>query len=321
MERRLALTRHPSGQWCRRVDGKLVYFGTDYEEALRRWYRATRIRGCTVGELAAKWLEWKRTLALSPRTMEGYEWMARQVGLWFGKDRCPEWLEPEEVQRFLSTLGGPWRIRNALVILKGMLSWGDEMGMCDKPRGMRLWKGPPERELRRARRGEGCLWGPEEVSLLVGSGSPRGRLMASLGINLGYGMSDLCVSRSFDGDGFVGGPRQKTGVPRLGWLWPETRTLWLELGGLPLGKPRSGHLFRQWRSHVEACGLDLNGRRHYDLRATLRTWMDECGDFEAARLVMGHECRGIERFYLRSIARERVRSLLRAVQARLHPVG
>ncbi|MGA1753186.1 MAG: hypothetical protein ACO395_07495 [Pontimonas sp.] len=300
------------------MDGQLRYFGTDYEEALRRWYEMTRARGLSVQELAVQWLDWKKSQMLSRRTLEGYEWMARQVQIWFGKDRCPEWIEPHEVQRFLGTVGGPFRIRNSLVILRGMISWGDEMGLCGRPRGMRLWKGPPERVLRKARRGEGTLWKGEEIrSLMRGGTSARCRLMAALGINLGYGMSDLCEPLSVDQEGFVGGPRPKTGVPRLGWMWPETHALWEECKGLPLGKARSGHLFRQWRKHVGECGVDVGGRKHYDLRATLRTRMSEEGDTEAARLVMGHESRSVERFYLRQIARERVRSLLQSVRSAL----
>ena len=45
--------------------------------------------------------------------------------------------------------------------------------------------------------------------------------------------------------------------------------------------------------------------------------MSEEGDTEAARLVMGHESRSVERFYLRQIARERVRALLQAVWSSL----
>lgn len=275
-----------------------------------------------MADLAGRWVEWKRTLGLSPRTMEGYSQMGLRIGLWFGKDKRPEDLDVLSVGRFLGSVGGPWRIRNALVILKGMVVWGEEVGLCCRPKGMRIWKGPPERELRKARRGECSLWKGEEVRRLVSGGSSkRCRLMAALGINLGYGVSDLCGPLDVDEEGFVGGPRPKTGVPRLGWMWPETHALWKEHGGLPIGRARSGHLFRQWRKHVEECGVDVGGRKHYDLRATLRTWMSEEGDVEAARLVMGHESRSVERFYLRAIARERVRSLLRAVQARLHPVG
>jgi hypothetical protein len=313
------LTKHPNGQWCKRINGKLLYFGVDYEEALKRWaLHVTRPPSVSVSVLAGKWLEWKREQRLSPRTMEGYSQMAMRIGLWFDKDRRPEDLDPLVVGRFLGTVGGPWRIRNALVILKGMVSWGEEMGICERPKGMRTWKGPPERELRKARRGVGSLWKAEEVRrLIVGGSSSRCRLMAALGINLGYGVSDLCQPLSVDEEGFVGGPRPKTGVPRLGWMWPETYALWEECKGLPLWGARSGHLFRQWRKHVEECGLDVGGRKHYDLRATLRTWMSEWGDTEAARLVMGHESRSVERFYLRQIAKERVRSLLQSVRSSL----
>lgn len=42
--------------------------------------------------------------------------------------------------------------------------------------------------------------------------------------------------------------------------------------------------------------------------------MSEHGDVEAARLVMGHDTRGVERFYLRHISKERVKVLLERVR-------
>lgn len=313
MERRLALTRHPNGQWCRKIGGRLRYFGKNYEEALRRWYQETRLETTTLHDIAKRWIEWKATLDLSPRTLEGYRWMAARVEQWNLAQGSSDDLDPLDVERFLSTLGGVWRRRNALTMLKGMIVWGEGMGLCGRPRGMGLWKGPAERELRKSRRGAASLWTVEEVIALVSSGSVRGRFMAALGINLGFGMSDMATPMRCDGE-FLGGPRPKTGVQRLGWLWPETRSLWDQCGGLPIGNPRSGHLFRQWRRHTMACRVQSNGRRHYDLRATLRTWLSEWGDLEASRLVMGHETPGVERFYLRNIAKERVRDVLISVR-------
>jgi hypothetical protein len=317
MERRLALTKHSNGQWCKKIKGRLRYFGTDYEDALRRWYQETRLDELPLSEIARRWLAWKKNLSLSDRTLEGYCWMVSRVENWKASRQSPECVVPGDVEGFLATLGGAWRRRNGLVMLKGIICWGEEMGLCSRPRGMGLWRGPSERELRRSRRGQGTLWTPIEVQSLLRGGSPRGRFMAALGVNLGFGMADMGAPlQSPDGE-YLAGPRAKTGVPRLGWMWPETRDLWQQCGGLPIGKPRSGHLFRQWRRHVENCGIDPRGRRHYDLRATLRTWMSEGGDLEASRLVMGHENRGVERFYLRHIAKERVRTLLERVRGAL----
>lgn len=321
MRRRFALTKHVNGQWCRRVDGKLRYFGTEYDTALRKWYEAAHLRsGEPVAEVARRWLRWKETQSLSNHTLEGYRWGADMVQSWFGDNRWTASIEPSEVERFVSGAGGVWRRRNLIVMFRSMISWGSEMGYCERPRGMKLWKGPSERELRRARRGERALWRPEEIRQLASAGTLRGRLMALCGINLGYGTGDLCSSPHVE-DEYVGGPRPKTGVPRLGWLWPETRALWEECGGLPMGRPRSGHVYVLWQRHVEACGVDPLCRRHYDLRATLRTMMSDGMDVEAARLVMGHESNGVERFYLRRIARERVRTLLQDVRTLIFPPG
>lgn len=314
-ERRKVLTRHPNGQWCRRVEGKLRYFGTDYEEALRRWYRSSRSDLLGLGELARRWLDWKRSKSLSDRTLEFYSYMVVKVMLGLGEKTDPATLSPEQIERWLNTLElGVWKKRHVLVILRSVLNWGEDMGHCELPRGMRLWKGPSDREVRSRRKSEEHLWSCQDIARLCLEGELKGRFMALLGINLGYGMQDMCSSPHVRDGEFVGGPRQKTGIPRLGWLWPETRNLWDELGGLPIAKPRSGHAFRTWKRHVEEMGIDPGPKRHYDLRATLRTLMDPWGDIEVARLVMGHECRTIEKHYLRTISRDRVRTMCRRVR-------
>jgi len=37
---RLPLDAHATGQWCKKIDGRIVYFGTDWRAALKR-YNAT----------------------------------------------------------------------------------------------------------------------------------------------------------------------------------------------------------------------------------------------------------------------------------------
>lgn len=317
------LTKHPNGQWCRRIRGKVTYLGTNYDDALLRWYRAAH--GGDPGErllnVMLGWLEWKESLDLSPRTLEGYRWAAGKALGGLGRNRQVDCIDPCLVERWLMDLGvGVYRKRHALMVLKSALRWGHQMGMCQVPRGIGLWKGPSERELRGARKGPSHAWKVREIVALTTRGIKRGRLMALLGINLGYGMSDLCSAVQVQKEGddwWVGGPRVKTGVPRLGWLWPETRILWEQSGGPPLGRGRARHLYREWARHVHLCGLERAGRGHYDLRATLRTHMGGKGDSEAARLVMGHEQQGIDRFYVREIVRSRVKSLLESARASL----
>lgn len=36
--KRFPLTKHPNGQYCKKIRGKLFYFGTDRDEALRDYY-------------------------------------------------------------------------------------------------------------------------------------------------------------------------------------------------------------------------------------------------------------------------------------------
>src|SRR5437763_16666317 len=81
------LWRHPSGQWCKKHRGRNYYFGTDKDEALKRYAaewddvragRAPRRRtdGVTVADLANHFLSAKRgrlrTGELSERTWSEY---------------------------------------------------------------------------------------------------------------------------------------------------------------------------------------------------------------------------------------------------------
>ena len=41
------LTLHPTGQYCKKVKGKIYYFGSDRKEALQRYLdQATYLHGC-----------------------------------------------------------------------------------------------------------------------------------------------------------------------------------------------------------------------------------------------------------------------------------
>ena len=41
------LTRHPTGQYCKKIKGKMYYFGSDKKEALQRYLdQATYLHGC-----------------------------------------------------------------------------------------------------------------------------------------------------------------------------------------------------------------------------------------------------------------------------------
>lgn len=308
---RRVMTLHPNGQWCRRIDGRLRYFGRDYQEAVRRlagMESSPPTRGSTVGSLAARWMEWQRSRAITPGTLDWYRMCSEKAVRWLGADKEVSSIKPEDVERLVSSCRlSPTGARNVLRVVRGMVSWGDDVGACVPPRGMRSWKGPTEAQVRSTRRGREMLWSAEECRAMIGGGGERGRLLCLLGINLGHGPADVAEQAHQDVEHgeWVTGRRRKTGIPRLGWLWPETRDL---IGrGIRVGLSSGSGIAVLFDRHCARVGVERRGRGMYSLRRTMRTVADESGDVTACRLLMGHAEPGMERFYVLDVSRDRVR--------------
>ncbi len=107
------LTAHPAGYWCKKIRGKIHYFGpwADPDAALAKYLeqkdalhagRKPRedTEGLTVKELANRFLSAKQTLLdageLSPRTWDEYKETTDLLVKEFGKGRVVKDLGPDE---------------------------------------------------------------------------------------------------------------------------------------------------------------------------------------------------------------------------------
>jgi len=316
---RRVLTLHPNGQWCRRVGGRLRYFGRDYQEAVRRL--ASLESGpptpeATVGSLVDQWMRWQQSRAISGETLAWYRMCGEKASRWLGSSTPVESIKPEDVERFVAACRlAPTSARNVLRVVRGMVSWGDDVGACRAPRGMRAWKGPTEAQVRSTRRGREMLWSAEECRSLLLRGGTRGRLLCHLGLNLGLGPADVAhgAHQQVEHGEWLSGRRRKTGIPRLGWLWPETRDL-LGMDGT-IGASSGSWIAVLFDRHCRDAGVDRGARGMYSLRRTMRTVADQSGDVTACRLLMGHAEPGMERFYVLDVSRERVRRVCMLVRS------
>lgn len=173
------------------------------------------------------------------------------------------------------------------------------------------FKPPSDRALRKHRiaKGDRSL-DREHVLRLINNADPRMRALLLLGINGGYGPTDVSHTMCSDvdlGRGRIDHTRKKTGVRRCVPLWPKTveaiepfmgepdQPLFRSRTGRPIVHDTTNPLSDWFRSLADSCALP--NAQFYDLRRTFRTIADQLGDDRYTRIVMGHTERDIDDIY------------------------
>jgi integrase len=252
---------HASGQWAKKIRGKMHYFGQwgDPDAALTKYLeqkdalsagRAPRPQadGLTVKALANEFLNHKQALVdageLSPRTWADYKEICDLTVGQFGKGRLVDDLGPDDfaaLRKKVAKRWGPARLGNKLIqYTRSLFKHAFDAGLIDRPvRFGPGFKRPSAKVMRLTRAAAGPkLFTAEEIramvdgALVVGADGPelvragvQLRAMVLLGINCGFGNADCATLplSALDLDvGWVNYPRPKTGIGRRCPLWPET---------------------------------------------------------------------------------------------------
>jgi integrase len=241
------LTPHPSGQWCKKIRGKLYYFGSwdDPEGALAKYLEQkdhlhagrkphTDADGTTVKEMVNKFLNAKQASVesgeLAPRTWQDYKDACDLLIQHFGKGRLIDDLDADdfgELWKKLARKLGPTTVRNAIQRIRVVFKFAVENGLTERAiRYGQNFKRPSQKTLRLERARKGAkLFTPEEIYRLLGIASVPVKAMILLGINCGMGNADcgvLPLSAVDLDNARIDFPRPKTGIPRRCPLWPET---------------------------------------------------------------------------------------------------
>jgi integrase len=241
------LTAHPAGYWCKKIRGRLYYFGkwADPEGALRTYLeqrddlhagRTPRPdpQELTVKDLANLFLNAKQQAVaageLAPRTLTDYVRIMGKLVSGLGKLRPVAALDPRDftaLKAKLAQRNGPTRLSVIVTVIRCAFKYAYDAGALDRPQRF----GPDFRQatkkvmrLHRARQGP-KLFTAEEVRRMLGAAGVRLRAMILLGINCGFGNADcgrLPQSAVDLEGGWIDFARPKTGIPRRCPLWPET---------------------------------------------------------------------------------------------------
>lgn len=238
---------HQSGQWAKKVRGKLHYFGvwSDPKAAEAKWERdkvALRsgeepavVYGESLGWAGNAFLESKHLQherdELSVRQFKDYRKVTSQVVEYFGKAKPLADLKPPDFDRYRNSLPVIWSpvtVNNHLRQVRVFFKYLNEIGATDTPINYtRALRDTPKRVLRKHGASvEEKLFSRDEIKALIASAKSSAQLShIYLGINAAYGTADIGRLKVADVDfenQWIGQMRGKTGIARGCWLWPET---------------------------------------------------------------------------------------------------
>ena len=234
------LTLHPTGQYCKKIKGKLYYFGSDKQKALERYLEQAFFLHAGKGaknKSAYDNLSLKTLCNLyidhqESRSAIG-EIKSRQVYdqillLWdfvkyIGPNRVVSDISTIDLQNYrrkvIKSGKAPNTINNRLAAVKAMYNWALDNEIIDNIPNLKAIK-----KITRLKAGR-PIFIIDQVKKLLDCADTKMKAMIWLGLNCGFGCTD-CAELRWDHlnltDGRVSFPRGKTGISRNLLLWAET---------------------------------------------------------------------------------------------------
>lgn len=241
------LFAHASGQWCKKIRGRFVYFGPweDSNAALHKYlaekdalHAGRKPRpdpnALTVKDAANAFLTAKQALVdtgeLPPRTWAGYKIACDETVAHLGKTRLVADLDTQDFASLRTRMArkwGPHRLSTTIQDVRSIFKHAFEAGLITTPvRFGPEFKRPAKKAMRLHRAKQRVkLFTKAEIHQLLGASGPALKAMILLGINCGFGNADcgtLPMSALDLEGGWVNLPRPETGIGRRCPLWPET---------------------------------------------------------------------------------------------------
>jgi integrase len=347
---------HATKRWAKKIRGKMHYFGPwdDPDGALKKYLaekddlhagRKAREQevsaGVTVKVLCNAFLNHKedglKAGDLSPRTWKNYKETAELLVKQFGKARLVSDLRPDDfaaLRNAMSRTWGPVRVGNFVQQVRSVFKFGYDSELLAVP--LRFgpgFKRPSNKTLRLNRAEKGPrMFEADEVRKLLGAAPLPLRAMILLGVNCGFGNSDVgTLPRSaLDLDrGWVNYHRPKTGITRRCPLWPETVAalrvalterpeprdeahaglVFVTKFGLPWAKDvADSPVTKEMRKLLDALGIGGH-RSFYALRHTFETIGGEAKDQVAVDAIMGHIRDDMASVYRERISDDRLKAV------------
>lgn len=234
------LTLHKTGQYCKKINGKFYYFGSDKEQALQHYREQATYLHTGKGErpkstgdcillktLCNLYLDHQETRTavgeVKLRHVYDQTLILRSFVKLMGSTRLVSDVSTLDLQSYRHKLikasRTPHTINNHVSTIKAMYSWALENEVIDRIPNLKAVKkiAPAKKEK--------PTFTVQQIQSLVLNASTQMKTMIWLGLNCGFGCTD-CAELKWNNldleNARVFFPRGKTGIERNLPLWPET---------------------------------------------------------------------------------------------------
>jgi integrase len=234
------LTLHKTGQFCKKIRGKIYYFGNDKKVALSRYIKQApylhsgRIPKAQFGEeelsiktLCNLYLDHQESRAaieeIKPRHLYDQTFLLRDFVRFVGSNRVVSDIATVDLQNYRKKLiksgKAPSTINNRMTAVKAMYNWAVDNEIIESCPRLKAVKKVPLPKIERP------TFSASEIQALLNHASIQMKAFIWLGLNCGFGCTD-CAELQWKHldleNGRVNLPRGKTGINRNLPLWPET---------------------------------------------------------------------------------------------------
>ena len=237
---------HASGQWAKKIRGRLHYFGVWRDpDAARKKYLDERDylqageappvdpNGTTLATLCNHFLTAKNARVesreLTQATWADYHKTCELLINNFSKGRDANTISPKDFSKLrgvITSRYGPVRSSREITQVRMVFRWGHEQELIGSPRFGAEFKKPKKEALRRHRQEQPPkMFESAEIRSMLGIASRHIRAWILLGINGAFiqkDLSDLTIQSVDLNVGVINLPRMKTTIERRTLLWPET---------------------------------------------------------------------------------------------------
>ena len=241
------LFAHATGQWAKKIRGRLVYFGvwSEPNAALEKYleqkdYLQAGVtppppgtRFITLAELCNQFLTSRKTRVESGEirisTWEDYRRSCEMVIEAFGKLHPADAIGPTDFTKLRGKITkrfGPVRTTREITQIRMVFNWGFQQELLPAPRFGSDFRKPAKDVLRRHRqKSPPKMFEAEEVRSMLEIANVHTKAWILLGMNCAFiqrDLSDMPVSAVDLDEGILDFPRVKTAIERRAILWPET---------------------------------------------------------------------------------------------------
>jgi len=234
------LTLHKTGQYCKKIKGKLYYFGTNKKEALNHYLEQAAYlhvgkvpkpkrpgQTLSIKTLCNLYLDHQESRSIigeiKLRHLYDQTSLLRDFVRFVGSNRVISDISTVDLQNYrkklIKTGKSPNTINNRITTVKAMYNWAVDNEIIDhSPRLRAVKKITPQK-------GEKPTFTIDQIQTLLENANIQMKAMIWLGLNCGFGCTDCAELKWKNIDlksGRVLFPRGKTGIERNLPLWPET---------------------------------------------------------------------------------------------------